>query len=329
MIATARHGGRGGAFMAAVWLIGLGVVFLIQQAWDLPWSQAWPMFLILAGIASLASTAVHSRSFGHAFFGLPWGLLMVVAGIVFLLSTTGNLGVGIGELFGRWWPVALIAIGAWFLVGAVLPWNRASASSGELSLALDGAQSASVRVRFGGGELSIGPAPSGSLLSGSWDELPPRVERAGGSVEIRAERPYGAAPWVDRVPHWDLGLSTEVPLELRLDSGAAKTRLDLAEHQLRSLRINTGASDTRVVLPRGAGETQVRADGGAASLVLEVPAGVAARIRSRMALGSTQVDTARFPRTADGWESPDYAAAANRVEIQIQGGVGSARVVSG
>jgi hypothetical protein len=48
-----------------------------------------------------------------------------------------------------------------------------------------------------------------------------------------------------------------------------------------------------------------------------------------MALGSTQVDEARFPRAGDAWESPDYATAANRVEIEIQGGVGAVRVTSG
>ena len=46
-----------------------------------------------------------------------------------------------------------------------------------------------------------------------------------------------------------------------------------------------------------------------------------------MAIGSSQVDEARFPRTATGFESPDYATAANRVDLDLQGGVGSIRVV--
>ena len=75
--------------------------------------------------------------------------------------------------------------------------------------------------------------------------------------------------------------------------------------------------------------TTVRAESGAASLTFEVPSGVAARIRTRMAIGSTQIDQARFPSTAGGYESPDFATAANRVEIDLQGGVGSVRVVSG
>jgi hypothetical protein len=43
-----------------------------------------------------------------------------------------------------------------------------------------------------------------------------------------------------------------------------------------------------------------------------------------MAIGSVDIDEARFPRdTQGGWASPDYAAAANRVELMLQGGLGS------
>ena len=61
--------------------------------------------------------------------------------------------------------------------------------------------------------------------------------------------------------------------------------------------------------------------------MIDVPAGVGARIRSRMALGSTDVDQSRFPRDASGYASADYATAANRADIDVQGGVGSVRIV--
>jgi hypothetical protein len=48
-----------------------------------------------------------------------------------------------------------------------------------------------------------------------------------------------------------------------------------------------------------------------------------------MALGSTQVDESHFPRAGDGHESPDFATAPNRVEIDVRGGVGSVRVTRG
>ena len=72
---------------------------------------------------------------------------------------------------------------------------------------------------------------------------------------------------------------------------------------------------------------EAAADAGAEVIrKMSVPDGVAARIRTRMALGSAQVDQNRFPATATGYESPDFATAANQVEIDVNGGVGSFRV---
>jgi hypothetical protein len=44
-----------------------------------------------------------------------------------------------------------------------------------------------------------------------------------------------------------------------------------------------------------------------------------------MAIGSNEIDTGRFPRTSagDAWESRDFATAANRVEIEFRGGIGT------
>jgi len=46
-----------------------------------------------------------------------------------------------------------------------------------------------------------------------------------------------------------------------------------------------------------------------------------------MGLGLTSVDEQRFPRSLDGWASPDYESAANRVDIDLQGGLGSITVM--
>lgn len=103
--------------------------------------------------------------------------------------------------------------------------------------------------------------------------------------------------------------------------------MDLHTLRLRRLQIQTGASETRVRLPSAAGMTEVKAEAGAASLTLQIPVGLAARIHSRMALGSTQVDEGRFPRSLDGYASPDYDNAENRIDIDVQGGVGSIRIL--
>jgi hypothetical protein len=319
---SSPHRARAGTVVVATWLIGIGLVFLLRDllAWD--WGEAWPLFLIVVGVATAVSDLAWGVRRPFTPWTLTWPLLLVAIGILFLLSTTGTLGIGLTELVNQWWPVALIVLGAWFLLGAF--WPRGEAQE-RLSLPLAGAGEAEVRIRFGAGELQVQRGPAGSLVEGEFI----------GGVRYRSPRP-GAADlephdpswgWVDNRQTWRVGLTGEVPLDLTLEGGAARSDLDLRDLRLRSLAIKTGASQTTVLLPRAAGETHVRAEAGAAQLTFEVPPEVAAQVRSRMALGSTQVDTARFPRQGDRYASADYATAKNRVDIDVQGGVGSVRVI--
>jgi hypothetical protein len=322
----AMHPARRGSLVAATWLIGLGLVFLVRELANLSWAQAWPLFVILAGVASFVSRLAQG---GLSLVAAPWALTGSIAwtliGVVLLASTTGNLGKGPIELIDEWWPWLAVALGVWYLIGAVVP--RGAGPTESLAVPLDGATEAVVRIRFGAGTLSIGAAASGLLVDGSFRGGVTHRRSAPGRIELEQDTSHGW-PWFDRNHDWLAGLTAEVPLDLRIDGGASRNRLDLRELRVRNVELHTGASDTRIVLPRAAGATSIRAETGAASLTLEVPAGVAARIRSRVVLGNVQIDESRFPKSSGGYESADYATAENRVDIDVQGGVGSLRVVS-
>jgi hypothetical protein len=311
--------------ITATWLIGLGLVFLIREAANLSWSQAWPMFVILGGVGSFVSTAVRGNQGLAGIWAFTWPVAWIVAGTLLLLSTTGNLATGPGELVSDWWPVALVVVGVWFLIGAIVP---TSAGAETLVIPNGSATGANVRIQYGAGELSTHVAAPGNLVDGTFLGGVSHRQDGPGRVELRQDTDHGW-PWFDRRYAWDVGLTGELPLDLRVDGGATRMVLDLTDLKLRSLELHTGASGTRVLLPKAAGATAVRAESGAAELVFEVPLGVAARIRSRMVLGSTQIDQGRFPPTAVGFESLDYASAPNRIDIDVQGGVGSLRIVSG
>ena len=319
---------RRGPVIAATWLIGLGLVFLVRQALQLEWSEAWPLFLILFGAADIVSRAVGGgvRARGvAAIWSFTWPFVLIAAGVVLLLSATGNLGQGPIDLIANAWPWVLVALGLWFLLGAVIPSGGSIVE--QLAIPLAGATEGRIRIRFGAGELTVGPAAPGNLVDGRFTGGVLQRATGPGRVELEQDTTYGL-PWLDNPSTWSVGVAADVPLDLRLDTGAARARLDLSEVRVRSLELHTGASDTRIRLPRSAGATTVTAETGAAALVIEVPRGVAARIRSRMAIGSSQIDEGSFPRTATGHESADYATAANRVDLDLQGGVGSIRVVA-
>jgi hypothetical protein len=317
---------RRGSLIAATWLIGLGVVFLVRQALDLPWGQAWPLFVILVGVASFVSTIFEPHGGTPRIWSFTWPILWIAVGTVLFLSTTGRLGTGPLELISEYWPWLLVGLGVWFLIGAIIPGGRALTE--ELAIPLGGVPSAAVRIRFGAGTLTTHAAAPGNLVDGTFRGGVEHRPDGPGRLELSQDTTYGM-PWLDRESSWDVGLTSEVPLDLRLEAGASKTVLDLRDTRVRSLELQTGASETRVLLPRAAGVTTVKAEAGAASLTLEVPSGVAARIRSRMALGSSSIDETRFPRVGDIYQSVDYGTAENRVDLDLQGGVGSVRVIGG
>ena len=75
---------------------------------------------------------------------------------------------------------------------------------------------------------------------------------------------------------------------------------------------------------RLAGQTVVKIEASAASLLLRIPPDAAARIHADKALASTEVDLTRFPAAHDKHEyrSADYDTAVNRVDIQLDIAVG-------
>ena len=174
----------------------------------------------------------------------------------------------------------------------------------------------------------MGPAASGLLVDGTFEGGVNASPAGAGRVRLTTPHPaswswdWGRAPF-----DWRLGLTAEVPLRLEVETGASDNELDLSGLHVTDLRLRTGAAQSRVTLP-ATGVTRVNAEGGAAQMRFRVPAGVAARITSTMAIGTTDVDTSRFPRTRDGagWASPDFDANPNRVEIAVRGGVGQVTI---
>jgi len=59
---------------------------------------------------------------------------------------------------------------------------------------------------------------------------------------------------------------------------------------------------------------------------VNVPSNVALKMRATSGLGSINVDRQRFPRHGSYYQSDDYENAANKVELEIESGVGSVDV---
>lgn len=193
-----------------------------------------------------------------------------------------------------------------------------------ISIPLAGLTEAQVKIGFGGGELTIRPAQAGALVDGSFEGGVKQRSDGDGRIELAPRSP--GLPFVTWAPvQWDIGVTAEIPIDLRLDTGANRSSIDLVGLRIRQLELHTGASETTVRLP-ASGRPRVRVECGFASVVLTVPDGMAAKIQGSMGLGTVTVDESRFPRAGEGWASADYETASDRVDITVAGGFGSVRV---
>ena len=81
---------------------------------------------------------------------------------------------------------------------------------------LDAAQ---IRIGFGGGELNLRPAQPGALVDGQFEGGVRQQSAGPGHIELSPQSP--GLPIVTWAPvHWEVGITTEIPVDLRLDSAA-------------------------------------------------------------------------------------------------------------
>jgi hypothetical protein len=254
---------------------------------------------------------------------LFWGIVLIFLAALLLSSQQGWIK---GDVFGYFWPVLVILFGIWLLTGA-LSKGRSNAAGQTLSIPLESARSARIKLDHGAGRLNIqSGASSTELLNGVFGaevETTTRFETDQLQVKLR-NSPHFWAWYPGASLDWDIRLNGDIPLSLKIDSGASSSTLDLTGLKVVDLDIDTGASSTEINLPANAGNTRVDIDSGASSLNLRIPTGVAARIRVKSGIASINVDSNRFPHLDGGlFQSTDYATAANRLDITIDTGVGS------
>jgi len=257
---------------------------------------------------------------------LFWGIVLIFLAVLLLASQQGWIK---GDIFGYFWPVVIILFGIWLLTGG-LGRGRSAARAQSISIPLESARSARIKLDHGAGRLNIqAGALSTELLNGAFGaEVETNTHLDGDQLKVKLRNfPHFWAWYPGESLDWDIHLNGEIPLSLKIDSGASSSTLDLTDLKVVDLDIDTGASSTEVNLPADAGNTRVDIDSGAASLNLRIPTGVAARIRVKSGIASVNVDSNRFPPQDGGlYQSADYATAANRADITIDTGVGSVEI---
>ena len=259
----------------------------------------------------------------NAFF---WGSIFILFGLLWMLRNAGIITFNVWDVF---WPLFLMLLGIWILVGPLL---GRKLSTGELvSVPLEGAARARVRINHGAGRMNIKGEPlAGNLLSGTFTHgLRVNSELEAGQLNVNLRSPEVFLPWIwgpGDAMDWTFILSNAIPLSLRFSTGASQSTIDLTELLVTDVVLETGVSETRLVMPAHAGMTTARVQSGVASVYVTIPPGVSARIAVQSGLAGVNINRDRFPRQKHGYQSPDYETSTNKIDLRIETGLGSVDV---
>jgi hypothetical protein len=249
-----------------------------------------------------------------------WGLLLIVVGSLFLLDNFNIIDIDLWQVIG---PGFLILLGIWILIGPLLDQKE----SGSWHVPLNDAKRARVNLSYGAGRLKVSSGSQDeNLLDGEFTGGVLHLFRADNdAMTLNLNMPSQVWPFF-QLRDWNIRLNPGVPLDIEANVGAAESNFDLTDLQVKHFQLSTGASSTSIKLPAKSGTSKVVVKAGAASVDIFVPAGVAARIRSLVGLGSMSVDEHRFSRDKDGFSSSDYDHAENKIDLHVETGLGSVNI---
>ncbi len=279
-----------------------------------------------------------------------WPALLIVLGAVALLVNTGAIPTDRLYRLTDLWPVLLIVFGLELLISrARFPQNvEMMASVLVVAIALAGA----------GVYVAIGPPissatqtmnvsqPVGDLLRQATLEIdagaaqlhvqgdssldtdlfkaqiqysgpqPTVTVEDGGRVVVRQDSHFG---YVGRESlDVSIQLNTALPWSFAIHSGASRDVYDLSAVTVSSVEIDTGASTSDITLPVPHGNVPVRINGGAMTVHLHRPGGVAASVRVSGGTVSLTFDGERSD--AVGAVGHSTAPASDMYSISVNGG---------
>lgn len=287
-----------------------------------------------------------------------WPYVLIAVGLLLLFTNAGWLSGGAILSLLNLWPIALLAVGIDLLtngryrtpvvIGAIVLalvlWLGGLGGGGlrafgvvepvQVEHLLDGARAAEVELRLGVGEVRIdADAPprtllAGTILTGRGEAVEESVGRRGDVARIEVatrQQPGMSLGGMDR-RRWDLSLTREVPIDLRVEAGVGDARFDLREADLARLSLRGGVGEIRVILPeRGGYVGELNLGVGESDVV--IPRGVEARVTVNMGLGGVEVE-GPWQQNGRVYTTEGYATAASgdRIELTIDGGIGGVEV---
>jgi len=154
-----------------------------------------------------------------------------------------------------------------------------------------------------------------------------RYRSEGGIGDLVIEQRGPTSSGSNTKNHWDLRFNDKVPLDLRIEFGAGEARLNLGGLSLRSVDLSMGAGTLDLDL-RGAPtkDYSVRVRGGVGEATVHLPKEIG--ISATAAGGIGDISVTGLHKTGDRYVNDAYEQAKVRIHLDVQGGVGSIKLIA-
>ncbi len=283
-----------------IFLLFLGIVFLLQSLNTLPWGlwgtlwRFWPVLVIIGGLGILL------RRFN------VWLISLLILAI---------LGACLG--------IAIWQYGPSLSVGQ---------TTRSYSEPLGSLEQAQIEIDFAAGSLTVSSLPSGSL---NFVEVDSKVRNRNtgmrvdfqhqgseGRLYLSREGVVGWPFWDGGENRWQVRFIRNIPLTINIKSATSDVVLDLSELQITELRMDVDLGNYTLKMPSSAGTIHAYINADLANLEVIIPDGVAAKLKTDVDLGYLRVDETRFPRKGNYYVSRDFESAENRIELELDCSLG-------
>jgi hypothetical protein len=185
-------------------------------------------------------------------------------------------------------------------------------------------------LRMGAGDLKVGTGTSKLAQAYFTYNVPDwkpesKHDPNGGILSIR--QPEGHRSHFGSTKYeWDLRVAEDIPLYVRVEFGAGQAQLDLGSMNLRDVQVDMGVGHMTMDL-RGnpKRDYSVRVHGGVGEAIVRLPGNVGVQADANGGIGSIQAQNLKGSH--GHWVNDAWDSAKVRVRVNVEGGVGSIRLI--
>lgn len=296
---------RGEGLAGAVFLLGLGIVFLLG---NFGYLQLNPWYVLLT----------------------IWPILLVAIGIDILV---GHRRTWWTTLLGFFVILAVMA-GALWLAGVGLPGGQV-VTGDQIEFGLQGATRAQVQILPSVGTITLDRLEnSAALLTGIVPASTPNQKilqeftKSGEVARLKLESSgtqFFFPTARQNESTWKLELTPTVPVNLEVNFGAGDGTIDLSGLQIPNLNFKMGVGLATITLP-DKGIVNAKIEGGVGTITILVPAGTAVLLNADTALVARSLPAGYLKQGQNAYVSPNYDSAENKVILDVGLAIGTVTI---